>query len=226
MRRSLLVLLLLPFALSACEWVMPPPPEPTPESPPGEPFTKEQVLAEMEPMVEPFRQIVRAGTGAAVALSLQDRNQVIEQLRDAHQRYAQYENGRSAMRTLGKEIIDIAKEASEQERWRLVQACVDAHEILNMDSLMLDRLDERAQVLLARPKVTVRGFMEDGETKDVFVFLEIAERQTGRTKTVTLREGEIVDTLRVVEIIGANQAVRLEYLPVEGLEFVVDGLSW
>ena len=226
MRRSLLVLLLLPFALSACEWVLPPPPPPKAETPPGEPVTKGQVLAEMEPMIEPFRDVVKSGKGANTGLTFQNRNAVIELLRDAHQRYAQYENGRSAMRTLGTEIIDIAKEAGEQDRWRLVQACVDAHEILNMDSLMLDRLDERAQVLIARPKVKVRGFMEDGETKDVFVFLEITDRQTGRTKTVTLREGEIVDTLRVVEIIGANDAVRFEYLPVEGLEFVVDGLSW
>lgn len=193
--------------------------EPAPAGP-----TKAEVLAKVKPIIEPFRQLADAPAGpGSPGLANETRDQVISALRDAELQYGSTPAGQEALKDVGHDIVDIAKHARDQERWKLVEACVDAYEILNMESVSLTRLDERAKLMLARPKIEMKGFIDDKEKNATYVFLRLTDRKTGKMKTVTQREGDEFDDLRLVGIIGNNKAVRLEYMKIPGLVFEVEG---
>lgn len=209
---------MLTVLFSGCEA-----PRPPDISEPAGPKTKEEVLAIVRPLVQPIRDTVRPPAGVMPpGVSDEQHEQIIGALRDAIIHYGDTPHGQQALRELGYEIEEFAKEARDLERWRLVRICVDAHEILNMRSETIMRLDARAQSMLAKPKIEVKGFMEDKEQNDYYVFLQLTDRSTGKRRTVTMREGEEVDDLRLVRIIGRNKGVRLEYLKIEGLFFDIE----
>ncbi len=187
--------------------------------------SKAEIAAKVKPLIEPFRQVTNTGT-AGPGLLPEARDLVINGLRDAQLQYGAYPAGQEVLRELGYEIVDIAKRARDQERWRLVEACVDAHEILNLDNAMISRLDARAQEVLSRPTVEVKGFIDDGEKKITSIFLRITDRTTGRMKSLTAREGDEFDELKVINIVGNNKAVRFEYKKIPGLVFEVDGPNY
>ncbi len=217
-RRLVLSIGFLILLAAGCE--APKPPETT--EAPG-PKTKEDVLAIIRPILQPIRDTVRPPAGVAPpGVSDEQREQIIAALRDAILHYGDTEHGREALRALGREIEDLAKEARDLERWRLVSICVDAYDMLKMESAAIKRLDERARMMLAQPKIEVKGFMEDKEKNDYYVFMHVTDRATGSRRTVTMREGEEVDDLRLVRIIGRNKGVRLEYLKIEGLFFDIE----
>ena len=184
----------------------------------------EEILAEMRPILAPLRQVVVGGKEGTIGLDDTTRQQVVTSLTNSVTQYSAMQTAKQAFGELSREISGIAVEGAEQERWRLVEACVDVHEILNMDSVLLGRLDERAKTMLARPKIAVKGFLDDNEKGDLYVFLELMDRTTRRVKTVTVREGEVIDDLRIVEIVGRNNAVRIEYTRIPGLIFQVKGI--
>lgn len=218
-KRGLAALAALLFILAAgCEAPKPPESAETPG-----PMTMEEVLAIIRPIIQPIRDTLQPPAGVAPpGVSDEQHEQIIAALRDAILHYGDTPHGREALRTLAREIEDLAKEARDVERWRLVSICVDAHDMLNMESVAIQRLDERARMMLARPKIEVKGFMEDREKNDFYVFMHVTDRATGTRKTVTMREGEEVDDLRLVRIIGRNKGVRLEYLKIEGLFFDIE----
>jgi len=226
MYRSIPILIVLAAVLAGCGeqafWEKPVEPQA-----PAQP-SKEQIVAEVKPMIEPLREVLRPmpGGGRSPGLTEESRNIVINALRDAQIKYGNTENGPAALREVGVEIAEIARNARDDDRWILVQACVDAYEILNMKSAALERLDNRAKELLARPTVEVKGFLDDKETGVINVFLELTDRETKEVKKVTAREGDEFDNLRLVEIIGNNKVVRFEYLAIPGLFFEVEGVSF
>ena len=118
--------------------------------------------------------------------------------------------------------LDIAKSAAESERYKLVLACIDAIELLNMESRLLERLGARADTILARPVVRVRGFLDDHEKGDTYVFLELLDRRNGTVERYEARPGDEFNNLRLIRIIGRNKAVLLEYLRMPGLFFEVE----
>ncbi len=217
MRPVVFLLAALVIAASGCddcrERLKPPEPEPEP------PQTKEEVLAEIRPVIEPLRNSVRTG---AASLPDADREQMMWNLRNAIVAHGDTEYGREALRELGYEIMDVAKRAGMLEHHWLVLTCIDAIELLAMGSHLLDRLGERANVMLERPAVRVRGFLDDHEKSDTYVFLELINRRDGMVERVEARIGDEFHNLRLVDIIGRNRGVRLEYLRVPGLFFDVD----
>ncbi len=195
----------------------PPPEEPAPEP------AKEQVLAETNAAIQVLRDVVGTDDGEErTGITREERETLMRALADLKARYGKYESGQEAFREVAEEVGGIALEARDQDRWRLVSVCVDVHDLLGADSFTLARLQERADLNLGRPKVAVRGFLEDEQKDQVYVFLELTDRVTGEIKTVIAREREEVDGLRIIRIEGKNDKVVLEYLPIEGLFFEVE----
>lgn len=188
----------------------PPPPAPTP--------TKEEVLAQIKPLIAPLRTTVSGGP----VISETERYTMMASLRDAIVQYGTTENGKEALRELAYEVQEIAKQASALERYRLVLICVDVTELLAVESQLLKRLGKKADVMLDLPAVQVKGFMDDIEKKQTYIFLDIINHRTGTVERVEAREGDELDNIRVIRIIGHNQAVLFEYLKLPGLFFQID----
>jgi len=149
------------------------------------------------------------------------RREVVNKIQQEVVRLSALPNGAEALKRLGYAIQEIARQARDAERWHLVMACVDAFEVLSMDSYLLEKLDERARAILEQPKVEVKGYFHDQNTDERFVFLQLTNRLTQEVTKERVREGEEVQNLRVVEIIGRNRGVKLEFTKIEGLYFTV-----
>ncbi len=218
MRVACILLLGTLLALSGCEGCLerlqPPEPEPEPEVP----MTAEEVLAEIRPAIEALRQSVRMG---AAAMHAAEREQMMWRLHQAVVTYGDEEFGRRALSELGFEIMDLAQSAARSEQHELVLTCIDAVELLALESRLLERLGDRASVMLERPAVRVRGFLDDHEKRDTYVFFELVNRQDGSVERAEVRIGDEFHNLRLVDIIGRNRGVLLEYLPIPGLFFEV-----
>ncbi|HOQ90395.1 MAG TPA: hypothetical protein PLX03_09685 [Candidatus Hydrogenedentes bacterium] len=195
----------------------PPPPPPPPET--AGPQTAEEVFALISPIIQPLRV---AAASKNVTISPADRDLMISQLGQAVAQYGGTEFGRQALARLGQEIADLALTFSRDERYRATLICLDAHNVLNMSSALLNRLGERAQKMISQPAVRTRGFLEDKQNGDLYAFLELLDRQSGKIKTIQLREGEESDGIRLLRIIGRNRGVRIEYLEIPGLIVDID----
>ncbi len=212
--RNLLALSVLAALAASCKVEPPPPPPP----PPTGPQTKEEVLALVRPVIAPIRIAVDTGS----FLGLQETAAILQNLRQAVAEHGGKDFGRAALREVGYEIAELGREASAAERWKLALFCVDAFDTLSMESALLSRISARAQEMMAQPTVRVRGFLEDGVDKSLYVFMDITDRRTGEVKKVQAREGEEFHGLRMIKVLGRNKQVRFEYIKIPGLIFDVD----
>ena len=186
-------------------------------------MTKQGVLDELRPRLAIMRAALQPG---ASGISDNNLNALLALFRDARFKYGDREYAREAFEELADDVSDMARQARDQERWRLAMLCVDLHEILGMDSMELDRIGERGRVILAKPKVVVKGFMEDKDSGSIAVFLELTNRETQKTSSKVMREGDEDGNLRLVRIIGDNQSVRFEYTAIPGMFFDIEGVEW
>mgnify|MGYP000994327100 CR=1 FL=1 len=203
--------------LAGCKPAPPPPPPPVPSGP----QTKEEVMNLVLPALSPIQAVLAQPKGVG-GLDEGSRIYMMNQLSDAVSKYGSQPFGREALREVGYRIADLGKQASAQERWRVALACVDAFDILQMESLTVARLEGKAKTMMEQPLIRVRGFLEDKEKNDLYVFLELVNRKTMEVKKVQMREGEETDSIRLLKVIGRNQKVRVEYTKIPGLIFDVD----
>lgn len=185
-------------------------------------ISKEEVLAIARPILQPMRNVLHPPDGVGRGLSPPVRDQVIEALRDFKVKYGHTEGGKEAMREMSSEIRALALAAKDAERWVLVAGLIDAHSILGLESLVIQRLDDRAVKMLAKPTVAVRGVVDDLRQNATYVLMDLINRETGEIKRERARVGDILGDLRVREIIGANKVIVFDYLPIEDLTFEVE----
>ncbi len=200
---------------------VPAPPPPPPPSVPLGPQTKAEVLALILPALAPIEAVLAQPKGMG-GLSEAARASVMTQLREAVSKYGSMPFGREALHEAGYRLADLGKQASGQERWKVALTCVDAFDILQMESVGVSRLGEKAKVMMEQPTVRVRGFLEDKEKNELYVFLEMVNRKTMEVQKVQMREGEENGGIRLIKVIGRNQKVRVEYTRIPGLIFDVD----
>ncbi len=212
-------LVLIVSILTGCNPSLPPPPPP-PSVPIG-PQTKQEVLNLVLPALAPVEATLADGPGKG-GLPDTARAAMMAQLREAVSKYGNLPFGREALRDVGYKIAEMGKKASTQERWRLALTCVDAFDILQMESMTVSRLGDRAKTMMEQPTVRVRGFLEDKDKGSLYVFLELVNRKTGAVEKVQAREGEEFNGIRLIRVIGRNQKVRVEYTKIPGLIFDVD----
>lgn len=217
MRHTLFIICILMLCLSGCRefWQREEPPRP--EEPVG-PQTKAEVLAEIRPVISPLRHSLSPG---APVISDMHRDQIMAQLRNAIISYGDTDFGKEALNELAYEVMDIARRASADDRHQLVLVCIDVVELLAVESHLLKRLGARADVMLEKPVVRVKGFLEDIEKNQLYVFLDLINHRTGAVERVEAREGDEFHNLRLWRIQGRNRSVIFEYLKVPGLFFEV-----
>lgn len=180
---------------------------PKPMAPP--PPTAEEIYRELRGALEP---ILNVGGGLDNAV----RDQALASFRTAKAKHAAAENGQEAFKRITDDITNLIARAKREDRWRYVKAGIMAYNILYPGSDKYAKDERRADLMLARPTVTVRGFMEprDG-SGDIYVFLECKDNDTGKVEKVQVREGEEFynGKLRLLRIIGDQQSVEILYVP-------------
>ena len=210
-------MLVLAVAVTGCKKKDTPPPTPQ-----DMPTTKQDITNELRPILDPLRAAVQKGKADPdYSMPLPDREETMSKVREIQRKYGDKDFAQEAFKDLGQEMKGLAQQAAGNTNWANVAACIDLFELLDLDSPRMEFLDDRAEENLGRPKVFVKGFIEDKERKDIFVLFETVDRRTGKVELHQLREGEETEDLRVVKVIGNFMAVRFEYLKIPGLFFDV-----
>ncbi len=185
------------------------------------PQTKEDFVKILREMLAPLHPPPSADT--PIGLREDVRIQVLNNVFMFMQNNADNPAAQEACKEVAQEVSQWAKTAKEQERWVWALACIDVFELLGAKSYALQRLRQQGEKLIAQPKVFIRGFLDDKETGQTTIFVEVVNRVTGEKKLVSARVGDEFENLRVVEIIPYKNVVRFEYIPIEGMFFEVPG---
>ncbi len=203
-----------------------PPPPPEPENlPPPEPSV-DQIYGELKGTIAPFYEPFKTRGW----ISPKNQTEVVTKLKSLKAKYTAMQNGRAALGRFEGDVQALIKRTRDEERWRLLIGCLKLFEVLRPGSLSdpaerYSKLMARAELMMQRPHVAVRGFFDiEGE---MYAFLDVTHRTTKEVESHRVREGEEfyaqVDPvtgqpgpaiLRLVRIIGDRQAVELLYIPV------------
>ena len=122
------------------------------------------------------------------------------------------ENKNKALERVAEDLLNAARQFKDQEKWAAVKAACELRKVLNPDTSQTERMMTRAEQVLARPKITVKGFMEVGT--QLFVLLEARSLQTGATGSYRIQEGEefgqeMGANLKMTRIIGNREAIEV-----------------
>ncbi|MDQ1256758.1 MAG: hypothetical protein QG656_1358 [Candidatus Hydrogenedentes bacterium] len=190
-----------------------------PPPPPRIP-TPEEIYNEIRPTIQPYVDVINGGQPAPGYSAT-----VLDGLKNAKNKHSPADNGKMALARLTRDVEDIIKVARENKFWKIVLGACECYEVLEPGNVRTQRYIDEANLQLARPKVKIKGFFDDKETKDIYVFVDAEIRGVDEIKQFRIREGEeFLDpphTLRFVEILGNNKGIRLEYLAIEGDTFDV-----
>ncbi|HEX73477.1 MAG TPA: hypothetical protein ENN65_09205 [Candidatus Hydrogenedentes bacterium] len=206
MRQSVILLLVGLAVLVGCEAK---PPEPPPVEAPPEPTPQEIFNNDLQPILTVLWGPLRGGQFYDDA----QHDEAIAKLGTLKARHSATENGRIALGNFTREVETLIREARNANRWRLVKVGCRAYAVMQPGNDRYQKLEERADLMLARPRVAIRGFFEtNGE---LYVFLDVTDPKTGETTNYKIREGEeFHSVLRLVRIVGRNQAAEILYIPV------------
>jgi hypothetical protein len=191
-----------------------------PEAPPPRIPTPDEIYNEIRPTIQPYVDVINGGQPAPGYAPA-----VLDGLRTAKNRHMTTDNGKMALSRLTRDVEDVIKVARENKFWKIVLGTCECYEVLEPGNVRTQRYIDEANLQLSRPKVKIKGFFDDKETKDIYVFIDAEIRGIDEVKQFRIREGEeFLDpphTLRFVEILGNNKGIRLEYLAIEGDTFDV-----
>lgn len=221
MRRMLVVLLLVLVVVAGCQDEAEQPEKKELEAPPPPPEpTADEIYNELKAAVQ---VLWRPMTGGGM-LTLAEIDPPANSLRAAKGKHATHKNLAEAVSRLRRDIEDLIRDSDKNQRWRVVKAACLAYEALEPGSVRYKKMIERADIMMARPFVKVLGFSTvDDHT---YIMFQITDALTQAVSTNTVRVGEeLTEGVRVEEILGGNQAVRLNYLPVNDNSWIVPGPS-
>jgi len=211
MKKCLPVVLLLAFLCLGCQEQAPPPP-PTP--PPAPEKTAEKIKEEFMVALAPMQGLVADPPVGGFSDDM--KKKVIEDLKKARTANQTSVNAPQALEMVTREIETIISTARDRKRWRLVMGAIEAYEVMSPGTTKMNRLKDRAKLYLSRPTVTVKGFVDDKETKDTFVFLEVTLHPSEEVNSIQVRIGEEFFGVRLLDIVGNKKGVQLEYLAIPG----------
>lgn len=195
-----------------------------PKKPAEVPQTQEDYVKQLKEILSPLQAYIPFSPDMNYPYIREDvRLQVMNNVFNFVQKYADNPLAQEACKEVAKEVAQWAKIAKDNNRWVLALVCIDIYETLGARSEALRRLRMRGEQLIAQPKVFVRGFLEDKDTGQTTIFVEVINRITGEKKRVAARVGDEFENIRVVEIIPYKNVVRFEYIPIEGMFFDVEG---
>jgi hypothetical protein len=203
--RVLLALLCTVIVVGCAEKEPEPPPEPEVPPDPSPDVIFQELKGSIQHLWRPFNE--------TVGLSQADRDQAVNNVRPIKAKYAHMENGRIALSRLEREVEDLVRAGRDQEKWGVVKGGIEVYAVLRPGNERYASLSQRADLMLARPRVAVRGFFNvEG---DIYAFLEVSDPNADPpVQSYRIREGEeFHGNLRLIRIIGAQKAVELLYIP-------------
>lgn len=119
--------------------------------------------------------------------------------------------GKRALQIVSRRVDQRIGALEQAGAWDHALATIEVYEILNDGSHKWDTTKQTAMAELTKPKVTIVGFWYDGTTDQNAALLEFYLPISRETKRERVRVGEEFYGLKLTEIIGKNQGVRLEY---------------
>lgn len=122
------------------------------------------------------------------------------------------EEGQEALDIVSRRIESRVREVERAKLWHYVLVYADAHRILNPGSTKFNRQREKAQIELRRPTVQVQGFVEDGLSGQTIAFVDIHLPLQDLMYSERMRVGEEIHGVKLVDIIGNNRGVVMEFL--------------
>ena len=162
---------------------------------------------------------------AALGLRAADVNQAktkaLSEYRKTKAKYNQEIHAPEAFSKMPSKASELVRKARDTKRWHLVKAGVELYLAMKPGDTKYDRLVERANVMLARPVVSVRGFFD--VDNELYAFLEVFDPTTKKKETYKIREGEdFHGVVQLIRIIGDKQSVELLYKPIND-PWIVEG---
>ncbi len=199
---SLIAVLAMAFVAAGCGEK--PPPEP--EAPP--PPTPEEIAAGIVGELQLNGPLPAPGSRYPRGAS----QQFIATIRTAKSQNSISEDGKRALAIVSQELDRRLRALEKAELWEHVLTYCDAHVVFNPTSKKFDRAHDRAVVELRKPKVTLQGFYFDGKSNQTAVFMDFYIPTTQASYSEKVRVGEEFHGLKLIEIVGDNQGINLEYL--------------
>src|SRR5690606_6193155 len=86
------------------------------------------------------------------------REAVVAAFRSARSKHTGNPNLEAGLREYTREVEDLLREARAADRWRLVKGALQILRDADPAGFRYEKLEHRADLILARPVVTIRGF--------------------------------------------------------------------
>lgn len=194
--------------------------EPKDEPPPPPEPTGDQIYMELKQAIEGFWRPLSGG----VSLTFPEIDAGVANLRTVRASHAAHVNLADGLSKMKRDVEQLVQSSEDAKRWYSVIGGCSAYDVIEPGSTRFKKLEELARVMIARPQVRVDGFSTvDGQT---YIMMSVTDRDTRQTNRHQVRVGEeFADVIRVEEIIGGQQKVRLNYLPVNDSDWIVLGPS-
>ena len=202
---SLLAVLAMACCITGCAEkepetpdALPPPPPPTPQE------IADKIMTDLQ-LNEPL-------PAPGATMPKQASANFLNAVRGAKTQNSVSVDGKEALQIVSQSLDSRLRALESNQLWEHTLTYCDAHLIFSPDSHKFDRTREKAVAELRKPRVTIRGFYIDGNTNQTSVFMDFYLPMEKATHREQVRVGEEFYGLKLVEIIGNNQGVTMEYL--------------
>jgi hypothetical protein len=202
---SALVLIAVAALLTAAPACAPKEPPPPAEPPPPPPPTPEEIAQKIVEELGLTAPLPPPGT----PLSTQDSQTFKSAVQKARNQNNATPDGKRALQIASNKLDERIAALEENKLWEHTLAGIEGYEVLNPGSPKWSATKELASAELKKPKVTIVGFMTSHDQNSVLLDFYLPIQKTHEKQQV--RVGEEFFGLTLVEIIGNNQGVRLEY---------------
>lgn len=206
-QRTLSLVAVLAFALVLAGCGEREPPEPPPPPPPTPEEIAAKIVADLR-INQPLP--VRGST-----LPTQASRNFLNSVRGAKTQNSVSPDGKQAMLIVSQKLDLRLRALEKNELWEHLLNYCDAHLILNPGSKKFTRSRDKAISELKKPRVTIDGYFHDGKTGRTSVFMNFYLPIEKVTRREQVRVGEEFYGLRLVQIIGNNQGVTMEYMETD-----------
>ena len=202
---SLFAVLAFALVLAGCGERKPP------EPPPPPPPTPEEIAAKI---IADLR-INQALPAPGSTLPAEASRNFLNAVRGAKTQNSISTDGKQAMLIVSQKLDVRLRALDKNELWEHLLNYCDAHLILNPGSKKFTRSRDKAIAELKKPRVTVEGYFHDGNTGQTAVFMNFYLPIEKVTRQEEVRVGEEFYGLKLVQIIGKNQGVTMEYMETD-----------
>jgi hypothetical protein len=204
MKRFALLCLVAGVVLAGCKPKEPPKPVNAPPPPP----TAEQINSEMMAHINPLMKYMAADADVPA----NEASEAINKLRNSKTNHQLTINGPEGIRRVTTQVDGTLNRAYNERAWALCLVMGEALKVLDPANEAYTRKLEEALIQKNKPKIEISSFISDKATETTVVFMDIYLPETGQFVKKQAREGEEFYNCKIIEMIGKNEGIRVEYL--------------